>query len=85
MPYRVRSKNRNKPMISANDTAITHRVWLLISTGPISRPCSEKGSVRAPSGPNSNRPMPTMLTCTAMETISSTSELAAAIGWNTRR
>ena len=75
-----RSKNWYSTTISSADTATTHSAWLLTLTGPSVSPASLNGAVRAPSAPKASRPSPTSARCTAIETISSTSVEAAAIG-----
>ena len=62
LPYSVRSKAMNKATMRKIETRITHRVWLFNMTAPKRKPVSEKGCVRAPSGPNNNKPTPTMVT-----------------------
>jgi hypothetical protein len=62
-----------------------HRVWNWTVVGPRSKPPSVKGGMRAPSAPKKYRPMPTIMKCTATDTISSSSTLASATGWKARR
>ncbi len=80
LPYIERSKNWYSTTISTADTATTQSAWLLTLMGPSARLASDKGAVRAPSAPNASRPRPTSARCTAMDTISSTSVDAEAIG-----
>ncbi|KAG1385951.1 hypothetical protein G6F60_014654 [Rhizopus arrhizus] len=81
LPYIERSKNWYSTMISTADTATTHSAWLLMLMGPSARLASLKGAVRAPSAPKARRPRPTSARWTAMDTISSPSVEADAMGW----
>ncbi len=80
LPYIERSKNWYSTTISTTDTATTHSAWLFTLTGPSVRLASLKGAVRAPSAPKASSPRPTSARWTAMDTISSTSVEADAIG-----
>ena len=72
-------------MISAAEATTTSTVCPCSGAPASSKLISVKGGVREPSAPKKSKPRPISATCTATETISSTSTEALASGWKARR
>ncbi len=85
LPYSVRSKNWYSPTMSRDETASTHSVCPLIMSGPRSKLASLNAGVRWPSAPKNSRPRPTIVICSATDTISRIKTGAEAMGWYMRR
>src|SRR4030095_4443439 len=81
LPYSVRPKKRYSAAINATLVSTTSRLCTLMVTPPTSNDADENGGVRDPSAPKNHSPRPVSTKWTATDTISSTSTLASAIGW----
>ncbi|MNF03044.1 hypothetical protein D3C80_2022910 [compost metagenome] len=60
---------------------ITSRFCPPIMASPSMKLLSVNGRVRKPSAPNSHKPRPTSMLCSATDRISNSSTLAWAAGW----
>ncbi len=85
LPYSVRPKKSASAPISARLEATTSRLCTLMFTPAIDSDADENAGVREPSAPKNHSPRPSIVKCSATETISSTSTLASASGWYATR